>query len=160
MKGYIIPSLESLPFFNEKMRKLIDEMSENFVPGKYDMGNGIIANVDPEYMTKSESRYEVHRKMADLVVLISGKEEIWVTETGGLEVLEPYDEERDIAFFAGGTRPKRNDVIKLMHRGDFAIVFPRCGHMPGMDFKGHKNMVKKIVFKIPKELLRRRRTAR
>ena len=147
---YKIRRIEDLPFFNWRMKWLLKKQSRNFQPGKYRMGRGIIANVDEEYLTKSESRYELHHKYADLVVMLEGQEEIHLGHASKLTLVEAYDASRDIAFYADDGQGKK----VAMNRGDFLLVHPGVAHMPGMMVNQMPSLVFKVVFKIPQRLLR------
>ena len=146
--------VKGLPFITLRMVVLLKKQAKNFKVGKYHMGHGIIANVDPEFQTKESSSVEVHQEYADFAVVLKGEEGTRIYHTRGLQPLLPYDPEKDIAFFAD------NDEYVTVHHlrpGKFCLVYPKEGHMPGMQYYG-EDTVRKIVFKIPKRLLNKWQT--
>lgn len=123
---------------------LVEQDLETLEPGKYDLaGDSLFAKVD-RYVTKNEEEalFEAHRKYIDLQYIIEGEERIGVSELKGYEVVEPYDEERDIAFY---TLPQNNYRVADNER--FFIFFPTDAHRPCVK-TDYKKPVKKIVFKI------------
>jgi biofilm protein TabA len=72
------------------------------------------------------AQLEVHRRYIDIQVSLDGRERIgWrpLAECG--DVAEPYDEGRDIAFFAD-----RPTAWLPLARGQFAVFFPDDAHAP------------------------------
>lgn len=113
-------------------------------PGQYPLaGDSLFAIVD-EYTTQDEAerKYEAHRKYIDLQYIISGQELIGIAKLNKQEVLEPYKEDRDIAFYnekEGEYRHADNNV--------FFIFFPDDLHQPCVKVE-QCAPVRKIVFKI------------
>lgn len=112
--------------------------------GKQELeGKHLFVSVD-DYITKdkSETKYESHRKYIDLQYVIEGEELMGLTTLDKVKVSEPYNEEKDLAFyeFEGGeyitTTPK-----------NFVIFFPEDLHRPVMKVN-ENSRVKKIVVKI------------
>lgn len=127
------------------MAKLVEALVDNFVPKRYDFDGGRFANAE-EYETKLTSRFEAHRKMVDVQIVISGTELIhFAPINDNFVVDEPYDETRDIMFMKGEVK----DTV-LLRAGDACIIGPELAHMPGMAVNGSSH-VKKIVLKIPVE---------
>ena len=121
--------------------------------GRYGIdGDEIYATV-MEYETGEEapSKYEVHRRYADLQVLIAGHETLFVRTAKGLAVHTPYNPEKDCEFLAAGSW---NDGVNLqLFPGCFAFLLPQDAHMgKGVTCLG-KNKVQKVVVKIALELL-------
>ena len=153
MKTMYIKTVLKSQFVIEE--SLIDSMDEylwnqvqNFKVGRTEFGKGIYANAE-EYRTKSESKFEYHQKMVDIQILVRGHERILFAEAPqNLEELEPYDPQKDIAFCEGLSTGEEE-----LYAGEFCIIRPLKPHMPCMT-AGHESEVFKIVFKIPKELLR------
>lgn len=115
--------------------------------GKRYFKNGIYANVE-EYLTKSRSerKYESHRKYIDIQLMISGSEKMIVEEINNLEICEPYDEEKDICFYYDNKQGKKYELKEK----SFMIFYPHQAHMPCVDVQdGVHQKVKKIVFKVP-----------
>lgn len=104
------------------------------------------------YDTKPAGRYESHRVMADIQIVLEGEEEFHVVpvepEQPGLPALTPdapYDADRDIVFYRG--TPQAAARVRL-RPGLFVLVLPRDAHMPGLA-PGRPDRVKKLVVKIP-----------
>ena len=127
------------------MAKLVETLMDNFVPKRYDFDGGRFANAEC-YNTKLQARFEAHRKMVDIQIVVSGTELInFAPINDNFVVEEPYDEMRDIMFMKGEVK----DTV-LLRAGDACIIGPELAHMPGMAVNGSSH-VKKIVLKIPVE---------
>ena len=127
------------------MAKLVETLMDNFVPKRYDFDGGRFANAEC-YNTKLQLRFEAHRKMVDIQIVVSGTELInFAPINDNFVVEEPYDEMRDIMFMKGEVK----DTV-LLRAGDACIIGPELAHMPGMAVNGSSH-VKKIVLKIPVE---------
>jgi len=112
---------------------------------RYDIDGDNAYALVSEYYTKNEgdARYEAHRKYIDVQYVVSGKELIGITPLAlKQEVLEPYDEARDIEFMTvsqGVNYPASPDR--------FFIFFPEDVHRPGLR-SGDSTLVRKVVLKI------------
>ena len=127
------------------MVELVERLMDKFEPKRYDFDGGRFANAEC-YNTKLQSRFEAHRKMVDIQIVVSGTELInFAYINDNFVVEEPYDEMRDIMFMKGGVK----DTV-LLRAGDACIIGPELAHMPGMAVNGSSH-VKKIVLKIPVE---------
>lgn len=116
----------------------------------YISGDGCYANLD-RYTTRkaSECRLESHRKFIDIQYLADGEELIgWRPLKPELGILEPYDGERDVAFYETAGEETR----VLLGKGVFAIFYPEDGHRPQMAVSAPAE-VSKVVVKIAVELL-------
>lgn len=93
----------------------------------------------------SERRFEAHRRYIDIQFILEGEE---IIEHAPIErltgVLEPYSEERDVAFFRDPPACSRT----LLRAGDFAIYFPHDGHKPCCQSGAAPAAVRKVVMKI------------
>ena len=127
------------------MLQLVERLMENFVPKRYDFEGGRFANAE-EYETKLTSRFEAHRKMVDVQIIVSGTELIhFAPITDEFVVEQEYDPQKDIMFMKGEIK----DTV-LLRAGDACVIGPDLAHMPGMAVNGSEH-VKKIVLKIPVE---------
>ena len=120
---------------------------ETIQTGKYALaGDSLFAIVD-EYVTQDveERKYEAHKKFIDLQYLIKGKELIGVAGLDEVSLIEPYDGEKDIAFYK---KPDGN--FRLADKNVFFIFFPNDAHQPCVKLD-QAQPVKKIVFKIISE---------
>ena len=113
--------------------------------GKYELEGGAYASVQ-EYTTKSRSdaKYEAHKKFIDIQLLLAGRELIAVTPIEKMELSDAYDDAKDVMFF------HHNDECTdfVLEAGDFLILYPQDVHMPGVCVNG-KAPVRKVVVKLP-----------
>lgn len=91
----------------------------------------------------TEKRFETHRTYLDLQYVARGTERILHTPTAGLDVEVPYDDAKDIVFYA---EPKVSSSL-LMREGDLAFFYPGDAHKPGC-MAGGSHAVKKVVVKV------------
>jgi biofilm protein TabA len=89
------------------------------------------------------ARFEAHRRYLDVQYVVSGQEGIGFAPLVSLETSEPYDETKDIEFFA---TPAKCAVVQ-MKPGRFAVFGPGEGHMPGCHLEG-PHTVRKVVVKV------------
>lgn len=105
-------------------------------------GKYVYINVDDaKWKKESEARLEAHRKYIDIQLTLDHKERIGVGRTDEMkEVVESYDEERDIEFYG--------DEIKEwveIERGEFVIFMPEDAHAPLVgEGDGHRKIVVKV----------------
>ncbi len=117
-------------------------VKENLEVGRYELdGKNLFALVQ-EYDSKTEAKWEYHRKYIDIQFIVSGKEIITWDNIRNVPDGVEYNEEKDIAKFDmdGGT-----DVI--MEAGYYNILYPQDLHQPGRVFD-KVEPIKKIVVKI------------
>ena len=127
------------------MAELVERLMDNFVPKRYDFDGGRFANAE-EYETKLTSRFEAHRKMVDVQIVVSGTEMIhFAPITDEFQVEQEYDPKKDIMFMTGEVK----DTV-LLRAGEACVIGPELAHMPGMAVNGSSH-VQKIVLKIPVE---------
>lgn len=117
---------------------------KNLPLGKQELEGEHLFITVAEYMgkEKSEALYESHKKYIDIQYIIEGEEIIGLTTLDKVKVVNPYDEEKDIAFyeFEGG------DYLKATPK-NFFLFFPEDVHRPSI--KTDKNpLIRKIVVKI------------
>jgi biofilm protein TabA len=114
-------------------------------PGKYQVTDEVVAIVDA-YRTKpsSEKKWESHRRHVDLQVVLSGTERVGWAPASGLQILTPYNPEKDAEFYESPDVPETGFRL---HPGLFAIFFPHDGHQPGV-IDGDPTDVRKVVFKL------------
>lgn len=88
-------------------------------------------------------KFEAHKKYIDIQIMLDGEEQIDITNIEGLDVLEEYNEEKDIIFYKAPDRLV--DKISLT-KGKFVLIYPYEAHKP--QIKTISNSVKKIVVKV------------
>ena len=117
---------------------------QNIKTGKYYIsGENIYANVQ-EYETKADSKYEAHRKYADIQYIIKGKELVGICNYNSCETITPYDSENDVEFLGCKTK----ETWQSLEEGEFLVLFPQDAHKPCISPKDEKTCVKKIVVKV------------
>lgn len=118
---------------------------DNLVLGRHDVDEDFFYIVQ-EYETKplEAGRHEAHKAYVDIQYVISGKERIDVTAAAGMEIDEPYDEEKDLVFFK---EPEQAANIILID-GGYAILYPADSHKPGLRAGKEAVKVRKIVGKV------------
>jgi biofilm protein TabA len=111
--------------------------------GKYPiLGDSVFASIT-EAPTKDydETRWDSHRKYADIQYVIKGEEKIGVCPVSKARVTQAYDAKNDVVHYnAEGRR-------YLAQPGTFFIFFPTDAHRPNITTGGHK-IDKKLVIKV------------
>ena len=145
MEKFSVKSLAKQGLIPSDMAKLVETLMNDFVPKRYDFDGGRFANAE-EYETKLSSKFEAHRKMVDIQIVVSGTELInFAPITDEFQVEQEYDHKKDIMFMTGEVK----DTV-LLRAGEACVIGPELAHMPGMAVNGSSH-VKKIVLKIPVE---------
>jgi YhcH/YjgK/YiaL family protein len=119
----------------------------NVADGRYEIdGTNVFAIVQTyDAKPQAEGRWEAHRAHADIQYVARGAERMGVASMRGLTVATPYDSEKDVEFYAGGTEiGKFFDVTA----GEFALFFPHDVHMPSLSIAKPQAAVKKVVIKV------------
>ena len=137
------------PALWEKVFAYLEESDpEQLVKGKYSLAGDSLYVIVDEYRTEyiEKRDFEAHRRYIDLQYVISGQETIGVSPLKDYEVLKPYVEETDIAFYEmeGGVYRHADERV-------FFIFFPGDAHKPCISVD-QSIPVKKIVFKILADL--------
>ncbi|HUU55405.1 MAG TPA: YhcH/YjgK/YiaL family protein [Armatimonadota bacterium] len=91
----------------------------------------------------AESRFETHRRYADIQFVAKGREMIGCAPAADLEVDTPYDPEKDVEFYV---LPPAFSSLALAE-GCFAVFYPEDGHLPGRRLDSD-DQVCKIVVKV------------
>lgn len=118
-------------------------------PGSLEVAGCRISVSDGMTRRRGEARYEYHRRMADVQLLVQGEEDLYVFPVCDLEPDGPFDEAHDIGFCCPAPVPTR---IRLKP-GRFVLLLPWDGHMPSMAVDNLPQVVRKIVAKIPLDKL-------
>ncbi len=112
--------------------------------GRYRLeGDSLFVNVS-EYTTlnEEETRFEAHRKYADIQYLVSGEEKIGVVPLAVSTVTDPYNPKKDVAFLTTA-----ENHYRLASPERFFVFFPDDAHRPGV--KSSDNiLVRKVVVKV------------
>jgi YhcH/YjgK/YiaL family protein len=106
-------------------------------------GDDVYAVID-EYTTRDEedSRFEAHRKYADIQYVLSGEERIGVVQLHDTEEAGSYDREKDIIFLKASENNYRTADPER-----FFVFFPKDAHRPCVKAVSNAK-VRKIVIKV------------
>ena len=113
--------------------------------GRFELdGDNCFALVQ-SYTTKpaADGKFESHERYIDIQFIQSGQETLLWAPRATLQVTQPYNSEKDVAFYS---LPARTTPVNLM-AGEFAIFFPEDGHAPGIEYGGAMT-VRKVVIKV------------
>ena len=104
----------------------VQSMTVETHDGRYDFGTDCFVNV-MHCDTKAESApMEAHEKFIDVQMVLAGEEKIYVVDKAPLAVVTPYDETKDIAFYAW------ESAEAVIYRGGEAVIlYPAEAHLPG-----------------------------
>jgi YhcH/YjgK/YiaL family protein len=112
--------------------------------GKYFVDGENLFYIVQSYKTAPPlQKIEAHRKYIDIQFMVKGAEKIGVDSIKGLEVVDPYVEEKDIEFLSLG----KNLTYLTVRQGYFAIFWPTDAHMPGRQIDKPQDVLK-VVFKV------------
>jgi biofilm protein TabA len=111
--------------------------------GKYPIdGNNVFASVTEDSTKDFErTRWESHRKYADIQYVISGEEKIGICRVSDATVTQVYDEKGDVAHYSA------TGTLYLASSGTFFVFFPSDAHRPNITTGGNR-VDKKIVIKV------------
>lgn len=144
----IIDSIGNLGFYKDIIPKCIEEFISDtdlsaLSLGRHELVGGIYVNV-MEYKPTDNTKYEAHRKYADLQVIIYGKEKMKAALLpSGLSDCD-YNAEGDYILFEKCEKGfSEFEAVPDM----FYYYAPQDAHMPSIKIEEGK--VKKAVFKIP-----------
>lgn len=146
----IIDSIKNISTYknlSERFEKAFDFLSnqdlEKLEVGKYELDLDNLFVLIQEYTGKKEEegKCEAHKKYIDIQYIISGIEKIGYAPVDTMEVVDPYNEDKDRCFV------KFKGDFNVLTKDMFAIYFPQDGHMPGIEvIEG--STIKKAVVKI------------
>jgi len=82
------------------MRFILEEFNESIKDGRYEIKADDIYALVQSYATDApgNKRLESHRRYIDIQYIVSGREVIGWLPIGGLKVMTPYSEEKDVVF--------------------------------------------------------------
>jgi len=113
--------------------------------GRYEIEPEKIYALVSSYETSpaSQNRFEIHRKYADVQVVIEGEEKVEVSLSSELKSVSEYNDAKDAVFLES----PMDSASLAMRRGHFAVIYPNEVHRPNCDLHG-KLHVRKIVVKV------------
>lgn len=113
--------------------------------GKYELDGSQVYALVQRYQTRlpQDAGWESHRKYIDVQYVFQGQERFgYVPLNQAPAVITPYNEEKDVIFYAPGT------VTLPLSTGQFAIYFPQDVHAPSLAEGGTPTDVIKVVVKV------------
>ena len=93
---------------------------------------------------RDPSRFECHRRYADVQFVAEGEETVEVADPSSLRPVAPYDPAGDVAWFASDA-PR--DAVRLA-AGSFLVLWPHEAHQPGVAPPAGPGPVRKVVVKV------------
>lgn len=113
--------------------------------GRYELEDGAYVLIQC-YTSKlrSVAKYESHENYYDIQYIISGTEIISMIPVDQLTESVPYNPTKDITFYQNSF----DGIDHVLSDGDFLIIAPGEGHMPGVCVN-EQNEIHKAVFKVP-----------
>ena len=141
------PALEVID--HPGLRRALDYLASTDVrsltPGRHELDGDRLFALVQDFATRPPDacRWESHRRYIDVQYVANGVERMgWATLAQAREV-EPYDEARDVAFYAAG-----RDFVTL-EAGMLAIFWPADVHAPCCSPEdGQARQVRKVVVKV------------
>ena len=91
---------------------------------------------------REQGKWECHRKYIDIQYIADGVEQIGVNNTAKMNVVIPYNPEKDIEILGG------NGDYVTFSKGSYGIFFPEDAHQPKIAPDNKPGHVKKVVVKI------------
>lgn len=149
----IIDSLKNLPLYFptlpllSEVEKHLSDITGSTINGKYDISDKLFIVVNRYSAVSEEDKpYEVHRRYADLQMILCGRETIFAADTNELKFLsDDFKSGGDNALYENGVNTAKTSVTLVP--GNFAVFFPGEAHKPGIDC-GEKSDILKVIFKI------------
>lgn len=145
----IYDSLENLALYNgvlpqiKEIVRMFRENAVDFTPGSHTTEvEGLRYNVVVFKTGKEGKEFEIHKKEADVQIMISGSEYILSAFRDYDESTLSYNEERDISMLEA---KEKSRVLLSDHT--FAIYLPGEPHKPGIAV-GKSVEALKVVFKV------------
>jgi YhcH/YjgK/YiaL family protein len=113
--------------------------------GRYEIESEKIYALVSSYETSpaSQNRFEIHRKYADVQIVIEGEETVEVSLSSEPKSMIEYCYAMDKIFLES----PGDSASLVMRRGYFTVIYPNEAHRPNCDVHG-KQHVRKIVVKI------------
>lgn len=131
---------------NPRIKQAFDYLKQtdlNALPvGRVELDGKLLFILVQEYNSKlpAAGKWEAHKNYIDLQYIVSGTEKMGYAPITRL-TLGDYNPDKDFQALSG------EGVFVPMHSGDYMLLFPQDGHMPGMAID-EPTPVKKVVVKI------------
>jgi YhcH/YjgK/YiaL family protein len=125
------------------LRYLAKTDCTGLAPGTHEIRGRRIFAMAQDYITTppQDKRWEAHHNYIDVQFVASGIEDIGYAPLAMLNEIQPYDADKDVAFYDGEGWPVR------VPAGSFVILFPHDAHKPGL-IAVEAAKVRKVVVKV------------
>lgn len=116
---------------------------DSLKPGKYliDSNNVFATITEAPSKDFDNSKWESHKKYADIHYVIRGKEKIGITSVSLATITKEYNPERDLVNYSAKGK------FYTETPNNFFIIFPQDVHQANIKIEGY-NIVKKVFIKI------------
>ena len=116
----------------------------SMAPGRYELdGSNLFVLVQVyDSIPREQGKWECHRNYIDIQYIAEGVEQIGFNNTERMQILTPYNPEKDIEILGGN-----GDYVTLPE-GSYGIFFPEDAHQPKIAPANVSGPIKKIVVKI------------
>ena len=106
--------------------------------------------LEQSYMTKfrSDCFWESHKRFIDIQLHLDGIEQMEFVDIKRLEILEPYNREKDLVVYRDSFCVNR----VVMQKNDVVIFFPEDAHLGMSMYNKSPSHIHKTVIKYPLEL--------
>ena len=130
------------PLIKEAIEWLQNWNEADFKPGELELPGGIVVKFqEPALVPAEKARFEAHKRFIDIQVPLKGVEIMgWAPIDDLKNVIEPYNEDKDVVFLGDSTQNLIN-----VYPGQMAIFFPEDAHAPNIGIGNHR----KLCIKIP-----------
>lgn len=131
------------PLIFQALQWAAEHVGDPFVKGSQWLVDGKVKVSSEEVvmLPRERRQLEAHRKWADIHIPLSNDERIGWAPTETLRNLtEPYDEEKDIAFYGDSAQ-----AVVNVQKKQFAIFFPEDAHAPNIGVGNHRKFCIKIL---------------
>jgi YhcH/YjgK/YiaL family protein len=140
------------PVWGEVMRFILAE-GANFNPGDTEQVAGCPVRVAKRRThPEGRGRYETHRDICDLQIVLRGAEWHYVAPVEWLTPDGAYDQDNAVQFHHP-LPPGREAARLTLVPGLFVLLFPWDGHMPRMSVECRPEEIVKLVVVIPLDKL-------
>ena len=111
--------------------------------GRYDIDGDNLFYFVQRYTSKpvEQGKLETHQNYIDIQFVADGQELLGYAPLEGLEVTEPYDPEKDVAFY----KTPANLTPVNLSADVFCVLYPADAHMPGCQLNGPAQVLKAVV---------------
>ena len=119
---------------------------DTIATGRYTVDGDNVYAVVADSTTKAfnDTRFEAHRKYADIQYVVRGREKIGLAPLSKALPVSPFDTEKDTGFFE---IPEQICKYYIATQGSFFLFFPGDAHRPGIKVQ-KTGYVRKVVVKV------------